>query len=117
MSLNSLWSRRAQADKETLEQLKEVIDLADQFDRLQALPIWEKVIRHLGEHVQAALLEQSKHIYNPEMGRICHTIWNAKREAVDDLLGWIDATQRERDRIVEEYKETADGRNSSAAGD
>lgn len=84
--------------------MKEVIELAEEFDRLQALPVWEKVIRQLGTEVQGELIEATKFKYEP-VRQTAHTIrWDAKRELLDSLLGWIDSTQAERTRIIEEFR-------------
>lgn len=93
-----------QADKPTYEQMKDVIELAEEFDRLQLLPVWEKVIRHLGMEVQGELIEATKFKYEP-VRQTAHTVrWDAKRELVDSLLAWIDSTQAERTRITEEFR-------------
>lgn len=96
-------------EKPTYEQMKEVIDLAEMFDKLQQLPVWEKILRFLGAEVNSALLDQSKCIFDAEQGRVRHLIWNAKRGLLDDMLGWIESTQGERDRIMGEFKEREHG--------
>lgn len=96
-------------EKPTYEQMKEVIDLAEMFDKLQHLPVWEKILRFLGAEVNSALLDQSKCIFDAEQGRIRHLIWNSKRGLLDDMLGWIESTQMERDRIMGEFKEREHG--------
>lgn len=93
-----------QQEKPTIEQMKEVIDLAEEFDRLQVLPVWEKLVRHMGGEVQGELLEATKFKYEPTR-QTAHTIrWDAKRELLDSLLGWIESTQAERTRIVDEFR-------------
>ena len=89
----------------TLEQQKEVIDRAERFDRLQAHPGWEEAVRHMGEYVQSAVFEQASCLDNAEKGRNWHLIWTGRRQVLDELLGWMESTQRERDRIVEEIKQ------------
>lgn len=100
----------------TFEQMKAVIDLADEFDRLQAIPVWEKILRRLGEEVNGELIESTKYRYEPERQRVHVIRWDAKREQLDNTLGWIEATQRERDRIIEEYREKANGRGNTNTG-
>jgi hypothetical protein len=90
----------------TLDQMKEVIDLAGEFDRLQAIPVWEKIVAHLGTSVVITLDEAVKFKFEPERMTPYVIRWDAKRELVDNLLGWIEATQKERDRIIAEFKET-----------
>lgn len=97
----------------TLEQMKEVIDSAEEFDRLQSLGAWEKVLRYLGAEVNGELIDATKHKYDPVKQSVHVQRWDAKREMLDKLQGWIESTQNERDRIVEEYKERADGGNDA----
>ena len=42
-------------ERTTLEQMKEVIDQAEEFDKLQVLPVWEKIIKRLGAERSAAI--------------------------------------------------------------
>jgi hypothetical protein len=99
---------RSSAPESTAEQMKEIIDLAEQFDRLQSVPGWEKVIKWLGSEVIGELSDAAKYKFDP-VKRLTHVdYWNAKREMLDGLLGWMDSTQKERDRIVEEYRERID---------
>lgn len=102
-----------ETEKPTLEQMKDVIELAGEFDKLQALPVWEKILRFMGREVNMALLAQAKCEFDPEQGRVRHLIWNSKRGLLDDLQAWIESTQNERDRIGKEFKEIEDGRNST----
>lgn len=91
-------------NRPTVEQMRDVIDLADLFDKLQALPVWEKIVRQMGIEVQAELIEATKFKYEP-VRQVSHvTRWDAKRELLDNVLGWIDSTQAERNRIIEEFK-------------
>jgi len=95
-------------EKSTVDQMKEVIELAEGFDRLQALPVWEQIVLHLGKSVTAELMDATKFKFEPARAQV-HTIrWDAKREVVDDLLGWIEATQNERARLIEEFSRKGD---------
>jgi len=88
--------------RSTVDQMKEVTDLAAEFDRLQRMPVWEQILKRLGAEVNGELVEATKFKYDPAR-QVTHTVrWDAKRELLDGLLGWMDATQRERDRIKEE---------------
>lgn len=92
-------------EKPTAEQMKEVIDLAEEFDRLQALPVWEKIVVRAGTEVNAELIEATKYKYEP-VRQTTHTVrWDAKRELLDNMLAWMEATQRERQRIIDEFKD------------
>ncbi len=84
--------------------MKEVIDQAEEFDKLQVLPVWEKILRRLGSEVNGELIEATKFKYEP-VRQTAHTVrWDAKRELLDNLLGWMESTQAERERIIEEFK-------------
>lgn len=96
--------------------MKDVIDQAEEFDRLQAQPVWEKVLRRMGNEVNGELVEATKYKYEP-VRQTAHTVrWDAKRELLDNLLGWMESMQRERDRILEDFKEMKHGRGDSSAG-
>jgi hypothetical protein len=102
--------RPPEAEKPTLEQLKDQIELAEQFDKLQNLPIWQKLLERMALEVNGELTESTKYIYDP-VRQTAHVVrWCAKRELLDNTLGWIDGVQLERDRIVAEFtKEQEDG--------
>ena len=89
----------------TIEQMKEVVDLASEFDRLQGLPIWEKIVLHMGTEVQSELMEATQFKWEPARAQIHTCRWDAKRELLDNTLGWIAATQKERDRLIHEFRE------------
>ena len=96
-------------EKPTWEQMKEVVDLAEEFDRLQALPVWEKVLSRLALGMNAELLEAANKKYDRVLRMMHCDMYHAKREALDDLQGWIEATQRERDRIIEDFRGARNG--------
>jgi hypothetical protein len=96
-------------EKATWEQMKDVVDQAEEFDRLQALPVWEKILGRLALGMNAELVEASNKKYDRELRMMHCDMYHAKREALDDLQGWIEATQRERDRIIEEFKGARNG--------
>lgn len=112
--LRQVFPRRRAPDeqpKDTMEQMRDVIDLAVEFDKLQGLPVWAKVLERMGAEVNGELVEATKFKYEP-VKQTTHTIrWDAKRELLDNTLGWIESTQRERDRIVNEFKEYRYGGN------
>lgn len=102
--------RTPDPERSTPEQMKEVIDLAEEFDRLQGLPIWERILRQMAMEVQAELIEATKFKYEPNR-QTAHTVrWDAKRELLDNLIHWIDSTQNERQRIVDEFKKESEER-------
>jgi hypothetical protein len=94
-----------QPEKPLLEQLKEQIDLAEEFDRLQAFSGWEKVLRYMGAEVNSTLLEATRYELDPAKQAIYVNQWNAKRSLLDKTIAYMESAQNERDRIVEEYKE------------
>jgi hypothetical protein len=112
----SLWPkkkpRQPEPERPTLEQLKEQIELAEQFDKLQNLPIWQKLLEHMALEVNGELTESTKYIYDP-VRQTAHVVrWCAKRELLDNTLGWIDGVQAERDRIVAEFTKEHDNGGS-----
>lgn len=106
--LNRLLRKKPEPEKSLIEQLKEQIDLAEQFDTLQALPGWEKVLRFMGAQVNSTLAEATQAEYDPAKQAIFVNQWNAKRELLDKTIAYMESAQNERDRIVEEYKEMRD---------
>jgi len=109
LSLNSLYRKlKSEPEKSLVEQLKEQIDLAQEFDTLQALPGWEKVAKFMAQEVHATLLEATRMEFDPAKQAIFVNKWNAKRELLDKAISFMESAQRERDRIIEEYKEARD---------
>ncbi|HEX8838473.1 MAG TPA: hypothetical protein VF748_16135 [Candidatus Acidoferrum sp.] len=109
MNLKDIWTRVRppvqEPEKPTFEQMKEQIELAEQFDRLQHLPVWEAIIRRLGAEVNGELVEAAKYKYEP-VRQTAHTVrWDAKREMLDGLLGWMESVQAERNRIIEDFRD------------
>lgn len=102
-----------QPEKSLAEQLKEQIDLAEEFDRLQSLSGWEKVARFMAAEVNGTLTEATRHEFDPTKQAILVNQWNAKRSLLDKTIAYMESAQRERDRIVEEYKEMQNGRNAN----
>lgn len=106
-----------QREKTTAEQLKEVIETAEQFDALQRMAGWEKILLHFGTEVQGELLESTKYKYEPERQRVHVIRWDAKRELLDSAIGYIESLQGERDRILAEYKGERNNEHTSNASD
>jgi len=92
-------------EKPTYEQMKEVIDLAEMFDTLQRLPVWEKVLHRMAAAMNRELVEAANKKYDREARMMHVDMYHAKREILDDLQGWMEATQMERTRIMGEFKE------------
>jgi len=97
--------RPMEADKPTYEQMKEVIDLAEMFDALQHLPVWQKVLERMAATMNHELVEAANKKYDREARMMHVDMYHAKREVLDDLQGWMEATQNERTRIMSEFKE------------
>ena len=98
--------RQFQPDQSIFEQQREVIERAEKFDRLTALPVWVEVLQFMAEDVNGTLAESTKHKADPANMMWGVVRWDAKRELLDQLQAWIDSTLRERDRIVQEIRET-----------
>ena len=113
MNLLSKTRSKYEPDESVVEQVRKVIELAEQFDKLQAMPGWETVLRHMAADINAALAQASINTYEPEKQRIAVVRWGAKRELLDDVQSFIESQQAERDRIVAEHKEIRDGRGDT----
>jgi hypothetical protein len=111
--LNRLLRKKVEPEKPLLEQLKEQIDLAEEFDRLQAFPAWEKVLRYMGTEVNSELTEATRYKYDPVKQQVHVIGWNAKRELLDKTLAFMESAQNERDRIIEEYREMQNARDNN----
>ena len=97
--------RKPEPEKPLLEQLKEQIDLAEEFDRLIAFSGWEKVLKFMAAEVNGTLTEATRSEFDPQKQAIFVNQWNAKRELLDKTLAWIETIQKERDRLVADYRE------------
>lgn len=103
--------------KSDFEQMKALIERAEQFDALQRTTGWEEILRHMGAEVQNTLIEATNLKHDREHRLMLCDMWDAKRELLDSVQAYIDSTQKERDRIIREYKgELADG-DTSYTGD
>jgi hypothetical protein len=91
-------------EKPLVEQLKEQIELAEEFDRLQAFSGWEKVLKFMAAEINGTLTEATRSEYDPAKQAVFVNQWNAKRELLDKTIAYMESAQNERDRIVEEYK-------------
>jgi len=98
----------------TFEQQKEVIEAADEFDSSVFLPGYLRLMKYMAEEVNGTLAEATK--YEANQRRMTWEVvrWNAKRQLLDNVQGMIEATLRERDRIVAEYKEMENARGNDA---
>ncbi len=110
--LPRLLRHKREPEKPLLEQLKEQIDLAEEFDTLQSLSGWEKVARFMAAEVNATLVEATRAELDPARQAILVNQWNAKRQLLDKTIGYMESAQNERDRIVDEYKEMQDAGNA-----
>ena len=69
--LAGLKRKKVEPEKPTLEQLKDQIELAEQFDKLQGLPIWQKILEHMALEVNGELTESTKFIRASTANRAC----------------------------------------------
>ena len=72
--------RPMEADKPTYEQMKEVIDLAEMFDALQHLPVWQKVLERMAATMNHELVEAANKKYDREARMMHVDMYHAKRE-------------------------------------
>lgn len=92
------------APKRSIDEMKEVIDAAADFDKLVVMPGFERICKHLVASVNAEISEATQYKYEPERQRVHVIRWDAKRETVDGMMAFIDSMQRTRDEVVEQYK-------------
>lgn len=97
-------SHTAPTPKPDLEQMKEVIDAAKEFDSLVVMPGWEKALKYCVAEVNSEVAEATKYKYEPVRQAVHVTRWDAKRELLDGMLGYISKIQRDRDDIIEQVK-------------
>ena len=100
--------------KATLEQLKEQIDLAEEYDRLVAQPGWEKILTVAVDNMNGELFEGRKHWQDPAKQTHHVTRYYAKQDLISAIEGHIVSVQNTRDSIVEEFKERANVNNASS---
>jgi hypothetical protein len=99
--LGKKWKLNSQ-DPSIEDQYREVSSLASQFEQLQRMPGWEKLLKFLVNEVNGELLEAANKKYDRE-GRLMHCdMWHAKREFLDAAIAYMDSTIAERDRLVKE---------------
>lgn len=96
--------QKQEPEQPTLEQIRQVIEQAEKFDKLQAMPGWEDILKFLAAEVNGTLTEAAGMKRKPILQKTFVVRWDAKRELLDNMLGWIDQQQAERDRIVEEAR-------------
>ncbi len=94
--------------KATLEQMKEIVDTALEFDKLVVMPGWEKALKYCVAEVNSEIVEATKFKYEPNHMAVHVTRWDAKRELLDGLMGYIAAQQKSRDEIIEQMKSPMD---------
>jgi hypothetical protein len=106
----------AEPDKSVFEQQKEIIDEAEQFDRLTRDPAWLKALEYMADQVNSSLIEATTHKEDPAKMMWQVVRWDAKRELLDDLQARVSQPMAERDRIVQELKELENARRDAFTG-
>lgn len=92
-----------------------MIEKAEMFDRLVREPGWEDALRYMANMVQVEIASATQHQFEAELCRVYCMRWNAKRDLLDGVVGYIESIQRSRDEIVDQFrKEKEDGGNNSA---
>jgi hypothetical protein len=88
----------------TEQEIRTVIDSAEEFDKLVGLPGWEKACKYLVRDVQDTISEATQYKYEDAKMKLMVVRWDAKRELVDGLMAYIGDMQKERDRLIETYR-------------
>lgn len=92
------------APEPDIEQMKKAIDTAMEFDKIVVMPGWEKAMKYCVAQVNSEIAEATKYKYEPTRQSVHVVRWDAKRELLDGLMGYIEASQRERDNLIEMMK-------------
>lgn len=100
--------------KPSAEELKEVIDAALDFDKIVVMPGFERACKFLVGEVNREIAEATQYKYEPERQRVHVIRWDAKREMIDGMMGYINSIQRSRDEIVNQYRRERDGGDDPA---
>ena len=96
------------SDPTALEEEERILAQALRFDELSRLPAWKEVLEHAIDRVNSEIIratEQPRDDYFvdwPEIQRIHIIRWNAMRELVDHVRGYVDGAIAERDRLLKE---------------
>lgn len=98
--------------KPSAEEMKEVIDAALDFDKIVAMPGFERACKFLVAEVNREIAEATQYKYEPDRQRVHVIRWDAKRELVDGMMGFITSMQRSRDEIVSQLKGVQDGNDA-----
>jgi hypothetical protein len=93
-----------QIKQKNLEQEKEILELAVFFDRLTNEPGWEKALLYMAKDVNNQLYEATNKKYEREIRLMLCDMWQAKRELLDGLQGYIDSILKSRDDILGQVK-------------
>lgn len=101
------------APKPSIEQMKEVIDAAQDFDKLVVMPGWERACKFMVGEVNSEIAEATQYKYETSRQAVHVTRWDAKRELLDGLYGYINSMQRSRDEIVSQYRRGDEDGNSN----
>lgn len=94
------------APKPTAEQMKDVIDLAGEFDDVVKRPGFTKILEFMAREVQNEIASSTQKRYDPEAMRVDVIYWNAKRDLLDSLQAYILDIQRNRDEIVSQFRKS-----------
>lgn len=92
------------APKPSAEEMKEVIDAALDFDKVVVMPGFERACKFLVAEVNREIAEATQYKYEPERQRVHVIRWDAKREMIDGMMGYINGMQRSRDEILSQFR-------------
>lgn len=95
----------APAEKQSLEEQKEILELAVLYDRLVKEPGWEKALKVAAQEVNSEIVEATRMKYEPDRQRVHVIRWDAKRELLDNLTGYIEGILKSRDEILSQHLE------------
>lgn len=101
-----------QVRQKNAEQEKEILELAALFDRLTKEPGWEKALLFMAKDVNNQLYEATNKKYERDHRLMLCDMWQAKRELLDGVQGYIDSILKSRDDILSQIRQQAEREKS-----
>ena len=100
--------------KTDVESMKEIVELAEQFDEVIDRPGYRKILEFMAKEVTQAISDATTYMYEPDRARIQVCIWNAKRDLLDSAMAYVQGIRNSRDEIVSQFKQRNGGMNGGS---
>jgi len=95
-------------EKPTVQQMQELIEEAEDYDRLTNMKGWARIVQSMVEEINGEIAKATAQKMCPDIMVVYVQYWNAKRELLDNALGRIADIRKQRDEIVEQFKTKED---------